>query len=176
MPELHALNIVIAVAAAAAFCVFDSWTVVVGPPRCCSPTDPSTVLKLQNPSHGVPEPHKIRRSPDLAALEFQQGRSGVTIAGWVERPGIFDRLWSWKIQDVRMLVLLKVKACLANSFGSRPDKTRKMLIGTNQQSLCPNARATNSVADILCNGTGSNLAKSEFTRCNFPATFLGGLN
>ena len=33
------------------------------------PTNPFTILEHQNPSHDVPELHKIRRSPDLKALK-----------------------------------------------------------------------------------------------------------
>ena len=32
------------------------------------PTNPFAILELQNPSHDIPAPKKIRRSPDLEAL------------------------------------------------------------------------------------------------------------
>ena len=41
-----------------------------------SPTSPFTILELQNPSHGVRERHKIRRSPDLEALKLRKGSLG----------------------------------------------------------------------------------------------------
>ena len=34
------------------------------------PTNPFTILELQNPSHDIPELHKIRRSPDREALKL----------------------------------------------------------------------------------------------------------
>ena len=40
------------------------------------PTDPFTILELQNPSHDVPELRKSRRSPDLEALKLRKGWSG----------------------------------------------------------------------------------------------------
>ena len=36
----------------------------------CGPTDPFTVLELQNPSQDVPELHKIIRSPECKALKL----------------------------------------------------------------------------------------------------------
>ena len=36
------------------------------------PTDPFTTLEPQNPSHDVPEPHQIRRSPGLEALKLRK--------------------------------------------------------------------------------------------------------
>lgn len=41
------------------------------------PTDPSTTVKLRNPSQDISELHKISRSPDLEALKFWKSRSGV---------------------------------------------------------------------------------------------------
>ena len=40
------------------------------------PTNPFTILELQNLSHDVPEQHKIRQSPDLEALMLQKSSSG----------------------------------------------------------------------------------------------------
>ena len=34
------------------------------------PTDLFTIVKLKNPWYGVPELHKIRRSPDFEALKW----------------------------------------------------------------------------------------------------------
>ena len=39
-------------------------------------TDPSTTFELQNPSHDIPDPHEIRRSPDVETLKLWKGRSG----------------------------------------------------------------------------------------------------
>lgn len=38
--------------------------------RECNPTDPITVLELENPSHAVPELPKISRSPFFEAQHF----------------------------------------------------------------------------------------------------------
>ena len=40
------------------------------------PTSPFTILKLENPSHDVPELHKIRRSTDLEPLKLGKCSSG----------------------------------------------------------------------------------------------------
>ena len=40
------------------------------------PTNPFTILELQNPWHDVPQLHKMRRSPDLQALKLWKGSSG----------------------------------------------------------------------------------------------------
>ena len=42
----------------------------------CSPTDPFTILMLQNPSHDVPELHKFHQSLDLEALKLGKCRQG----------------------------------------------------------------------------------------------------
>ena len=34
------------------------------------PTNPFTILELQNPSHDVPELHKVPRSPDVEARKL----------------------------------------------------------------------------------------------------------
>ena len=41
-----------------------------------NPTDPFTILKLQNASYDDPELHKTLWSPDREALELWKGRSG----------------------------------------------------------------------------------------------------
>ena len=41
-----------------------------------SPTNPFKILELPNPSHDVPELHRIRRSPDLEAPKLWKGSSG----------------------------------------------------------------------------------------------------
>ena len=41
-----------------------------------SPTNPFTILELLNPSSGVPELYKIRRSTDLKAFTLGKGSSG----------------------------------------------------------------------------------------------------
>ena len=38
------------------------------------PTDPFTILELQNPSYGVPELHKMIQSPDREALKLSKIR------------------------------------------------------------------------------------------------------
>ena len=42
-----------------------------------NPTSPFTIVELLNPSHYVPELHKIRRSPDREALKLGKGSSGM---------------------------------------------------------------------------------------------------
>ena len=40
------------------------------------PDRPFTIVELHNPSFGIPELHKIRRSPDREALKLRKGLSG----------------------------------------------------------------------------------------------------
>ena len=40
------------------------------------PTDPFTILELQNPSYDAPELHEIRWSPDCKTLKLWKGRAG----------------------------------------------------------------------------------------------------
>ena len=49
------------------------------PDRPFYPTNPFTILELQNPSHDIPELHKIRWSPDLEALKLWKGSSGIIL-------------------------------------------------------------------------------------------------
>ena len=57
-----------------------------GPGYICSssnPTDPFTMFELQNPLHEVLELQKISSSPDLEALKWRKGWSGIASWSWL---------------------------------------------------------------------------------------------
>ena len=47
------------------------------------PTNPFTILELLHPSHDVSELHKIRRSPDLEALQLWKSTSGSAVLSFL---------------------------------------------------------------------------------------------
>ena len=73
-----------------------------------SPTDLFTTFKLQNPPHGVPELHKILRSPDFEALKLWKDRAGVWLLTLVPK-------MSWKRRRacrLRFITKLSSSLCM----------------------------------------------------------------
>ena len=63
------------------------------------PTDPLTILKLQNPLHDVPELHKILRTTDVEAPKVRKGRSGIQVYQLFE-----ETLGKLRIRNVSFMV------------------------------------------------------------------------
>ena len=100
----------------------------------CSPTNPFTTLKPQNPTHDVSEVHKISWSPDFEPLKFRKGRSGVS--GHVRYPTRFidnnsyitKVFKKWYVQGLKIgSVILHFQKKIGNLGGWYWMKKRKMI-------------------------------------------------